>query len=429
MIYLRFPNFEKFSKQYDALKIQSYRVYSSLFELTPKASFTYSADYVMPDMLNFFVGSAFPIQWCSGTGAPADNFEDSLSDPVDLSNMFIKTVKCSNSEGGNLTTVTLVGEFEFFQNSKIRKAYTNKYGNEVVEDVIASNAVMNHYNLDIQKTDNVSTLYRTLGESDEDFVYKKALELYTLNAGKPLFYTGLDKIIHYTSLNNLTEATDKSKILIKLPGLATDNGSADFLANTIQNYVDEDDYVELEAADYDLNVGGAATVNLKNRAYSTSFSNGNVLTTSFTYEPALKGKSVFPVDKVFMLAAEATQALAVYNRPDASASFELKNYFDRFEDLITFKIKVTTIDPLQNLILAGDTIVIITPYVYSAYNGKYIVTEIEYGLDQGVSFMELKAVRATLDLVWVDGLKQDKESNDFKIPFAPTLQKNTLYTL
>ena len=81
MIYLRFPNFEKFSKQYDALKIQSYRVYSSLFELTPKASFTYSADYVMPDMLGFFFFFLFTVTCSSFSVASSYTFESVLSFP------------------------------------------------------------------------------------------------------------------------------------------------------------------------------------------------------------------------------------------------------------------------------------------------------------------------------------------------------------
>lgn len=440
MIYLEIPLIKEAAKAYDKIKLQSYRIYSSLFEPTPKANFKYASDYVMPDLLGIRVGSSFPVQYTvnidskkkseSEEDKTSDEEQKHFTDPVNLAGVCVQSIEPEGgANGGLLTTVTCTGEYDFFQNARIRKAYTQKYGNEIVKDVLDSNRIMKTYKRNIQKTDNYNTVYRSLGEADISFVTEDVAKQFVINAGQPLFFTSLDRKIHFTSLNNLLENTKKSKVVIDL-GSTYDEISRKFVKKQLKNYTDRKKSVTLSAVKYKFHIGGKeSTFSIKNSLYFTDFENNSTTTSVITYKPALKNKAYFPLDAFFMETAESTQAAATYNRPTSTIAFEAKNYFRSFEDLITVDIEIANIQNLKELILAGDNVTVITAYPYSVYNGNYIVSAVEYGLENNTNFMKLQLLRPTVDMTWAEGLVSDKSSQDFKYPYAPSINKFLYYNI
>lgn len=441
MIYLEIPIIKDAAKEYNKIQLQSYRLYSSLFEPTPKANFKYVSDYVMPDLLGLTIGSSFPIQYTANIPKDESNSvekeldtsakeEQDFTDPVDLAGLCVQDMVPESGVEGSLTVnVTCTGEFDFFQNSRIRKAYTKKYGDEVVDDVLESNRIMKAYERVINKTDNANTVYRTLGEADLDFVINDVAKNFLINAGKPIFYTSLDRKIYFTSINSILESTTKSKVVLEL-GVTNDAISQKMINNALKNFIDEDKATTLTTVKWKMHIGGKdTTFNIKNSIYFSDFENGTVSTSLTTFKPALKNQAYFPIDTFFMETAESTQAIATYNRPSTTIAFESKNYFDSFENLITLDAEITNIQNLNELVLAGDTITVLTPYPYSIYNGNYTVAAVEYGQETSTNFMKLKLIRANVDMTWIDSLTTDKSSEDFKFPFAPSINKNMYYSI
>lgn len=428
MFSLIMPNMENVQKQSPDIKISSYSLYSSIFETVPKLSFSYEAAYITPDALNLFIGSSFPIRYQFAKKISKD--EISKSEIKDLAGMVVSEVEMENSSIGTKTTVVCEGEFEFFQNSNIRKAYSAKYGNDVVNDILDLNNTLKSYNRKIEKTDNATTVYRALGDSDIEFAKTKILSKYTISNGQPLLFTSLDRTVNFTSVNNLLESNQKSKILINWPGLVTDSISKNALDDKLKSYLDDKSYTTLDAAEYKFNLGYKGTAfNLQNAVYYTSYENNLVTTNGYVFKPALNNVQYFPVDKFFTSFSKATQAVASYNRPSNNIVYESRNYFNSFENLITIHLKVTDIDKLEDLVLAGDLATVITAYPYSVYNGNYLVAEVEYGQDVVATFMELTLIRPTVDFTWQDLLTNNKESDEFKFKFAPNLQRNSLYSI
>lgn len=430
-------------KQSSDIKLNNYHLYSSIFEPTPKLSFSYSASYITPDALSFFIGTSFPIQYqfiknvvektiesVDGEEITQTKNSEEKTDLEDLAGLVVSDVEMEDSSTGTKTTVTCLGEFDFFQNSNIRKAYTSKYGNDIVEDILDANNIMQSYDRNIQKTDNSTTIYRSLGDSDIDFIQRNLYNKYTISNGKPLLFTGLDRKINFTSINNLLESNQKSKILINLPSASNDDLSETLVKDKLKNYLDETNYVNLTAANYSFHLGAKnSAFNLQNAVYYTSYENGLTTTNGYLFKPALSNKQYFPINRFFTTFSKATQAVATYNRPSSNIVYESRDYFDSFENLITIQVKITSITALQYLVLAGDFATVLTTYPYSIYNGNYLIAAVEYGQEETTTFMELTLIRPTVDMTWQDLLTSNKDSDEFKFPFAPTLQKSMLYSI
>lgn len=435
MLNLIMPVLENAQKQSSDIKLTNYHLYSSIFEPTPKISFCYNASYITPDALNFFIGSSFPIQYQfinkeKVTEDTSSKNKVNTTELKDIAGMVVSNVELENSSTGTKTTVTCTGEFDFFQNSNIRKAYTAKYGNEIVEDILVSNNIMKSYDTNIQKTDNATTIYRSLGEADIDFIKNLICKKYTITNGKPLLFTSLDRKINFTSVNNLLESTKKSKVLINWPSATSDELTKLTIQEKLKNYIDERDYVDLTVSEYNFKLGAKDTAfNLQNAVYYTNYEAGLTETSGYLFKPALSNKQYFPVNKFFTTFSKATQTVATSNRPANNIIYESRDYFDSFENLITIKVKVTDIMSLNNLILAGDFATVLTTYPFSVYNGNYLISEVEYGQEEAITFMELTLIRPTVDFTWQDILTNNKESSEFKFKFAPTLQKSSLYSV
>lgn len=439
MLVIKLPNLETIQQIATDVKLENYHLYSSIFEKTPKLSFSFTAAYATPDIMQLNIGSSFPLQYqFESTRSIKSQDEDGneeiinsseTTNPEDFAGMVVSNVTAENSPIGTKITVGCTGEFDFFQNSNIRKAYTNSYGNTIIQDILDSNNTMKGYQRDIQNTDNAATVYRSLGDSDLDFIESRIYKNYTINNGQPLLFTSLDRVVHFTSATNLLESNKKSKLVIKFKGLTNDSLSEAFVNGVLENYVDKD-YAEVTASEYKLKVGSGDTAfNLRNATYYTDFSFAVTSTTGYVFKPALKGKQFFPIDKFFTTFSKATQAVGVYNRPSNNIVYESRDYFDSFEKLITIKVKIAEITRLQSLVVAGDLATVVTTYPYSVYNGNYLIAEIEYGRDNQNTFMELTLIRPTLDFNWQENLTKNKESDDFKFTYAPTIQKSSLYSI
>lgn len=432
MLKLIMPILENAQKQASDIKLSNYHLYSSIFESTPKLSFCYTTSYITPDALNFFIGSSFPIQYQFVKKDVDKNSKDkeTLTDIKDLAGMVVSEVDLENSSVGTKTTITCAGEFEFFQNSNIRKAYTVKYGNEIVEDVLLSNNIIKSYDTNIQKTDNATTVYRCLGEADIDFIKNNLCKRYTITNGKPLIFTSLDRKINFTSINNLLESNKKSKILINWPNFNSDDLTRVTVQEKLKNYLDEKDYINLTAADYSFKLGSKNTAfNIQNAVYYTNYELGLTDTSGYLFKPALSNRQYFPINKLFTTFSKATQTVSTSNRPADNIIYESRDYFDSFENLITIKVRVTDIMNLNHLILAGEFATVMTTYPFSIYNGNYLISDVEYGQEEAVTFMELTLIRPTVDFTWQDMLTNNKDSSEFKFGFAPTLQKASLYSI
>ena len=436
MIYLRVPILEDFKKSDTSLKLNNFRIYSSIFKPTPKASFSLVTTYATPELYNFFIGSSFPLQYQFTNFEKQKEMKEKgqsdkpeFTDLKNLTGMSISNISVEASGSALQYEITCTGEFDFFQKSRIRKSYKNKFGNEIIQDVLDSNDIMKDYVRNIDKTDNAVTIYRTLGEADLDFIEDTINSNFTINFSKPLIFTGLDRSINYTSVNSLISRVVKTKLLLTWPSITQDKLAEKHLETLKKSYVEEDSFVELKTASCSLNIGGAAYNNIKNIAYYTDFSNGILDTAGYVHRPALKDKAYFPIDKGFINFIDSTQAIPVYNRPSSNISYETKRYFDGYENLITIKASVSDIGNLNHLVLAGDQVTVLTPYPYSVYNGNYVIAEIEYGQDQASPFMSLTLIRSNLDLKWVEKLQDNKDSEKFKLPFAPNFQKNLVYTI
>lgn len=426
------PILESAQKQASDIKLSNYHLYSSIFEPTPKLSFCYTASYITPDALNFFIGSSFPIQYqfIKKETDTSSKTKESATAIEDLAGMVVSEVNLENSSVGTKTTITCTGEFEFFQNSNIRKAYTVKYGNEIVEDVLISNNIIKSYDTNIQKTDNATTIYRCLGEADIDFIRDSICKKYTITNGKPLMFTSLDRKINFTSINNLLESNKKSKILINWPNFNSDDLTKVTVQEKLKNYLDEKDYISLTAAEYNFKLGSKNTAfNVQNAVYYTNYEAGLTDTSGYLFKPALSNRQYFPINKLFTTFSKATQTVSTANRPANNIIYESRDYFDGFENLITIKVRVTDIMNLNHLILAGEFATVMTTYPFSVYNGNYLISDVEYGQEEAVTFMELTLIRPTIDFTWQDMLTNNKDSSEFKFGFAPTLQKASLYSI
>ena len=434
MIIVDLPVLENVMKLNPDIKLSGYHLYSSIYETTPKLSFSYTPGYTTPDMLGLAFGSSFPIKWkteLSFEEATQDeNNIKNYTDPKDFAGMVVQEItEAGEKAGEELTTVTCTGEFDFTQNTALRKAYTKKFGQDIIKDVLQSNRALQSYEQNIQKTDNSNTILRTVGETDEDFILQTVNSQYTINNGRPIFFTSLDRKVHFTSVNNIIDNVKKTKVVLHM-GDVNDKPSEEFVNSTLRKYANTKKCIHLTVGPHKFRIGGKQYVkNIKPSVYYTNFENGTNMTTGFTFKPALKKKFYYPIDLMNYTMTKTSRSFAAVNRPESTFAYEAKNYVYDANDLISIEATITVFNDLHELILAGDVVTVLTKYPYSPYNGNYVVEMVEYGMEQTSPFLKLRLIRPNLDLTWVDGLKKSKDSQDFSFPFAPAFNKSLYYSI
>lgn len=439
MFRIKLPYAEELKEKDDKIDIVEYHLYSSIFEATPKLSIDFNVGYETPDALKLYLGSSFPIQYTVETVKKTTETDEEGNEHVveeiekedakDLVGMFVAQVRMQNAGTGALVSVHCYSDFLAFQRSDIRKAYMGEYGNAIVENIAESNATLSKYEQNVQQTDNVATLYRSLGMNDIEILQDHIGNMYTINGGKPLFFVGLDAKLNFTSVNNIFEKVKKTDLLIMTP--RTDDYESLKVSNELMsNYVDPDEVTKVTAADYQLIVGAEDSIfNIKNMVYYTNFLSENLDTTGYILKPSSVKKLNYPVDKIFINTVNANRTVSVNNRPPTNLVYEAKNYFEAFEKLITVKVRLTDANTLKRLYTAGEVVTVVLPYIYSVYNGNYIIAEIEYGQKTSVSFVEMVLIRPFIDEKWVEKLSDAKDSGNFKFPLAPAFDKSQLYSI
>lgn len=432
MFRIKIPLIDDLTEQSEDLKLEEYHLYSSIFEATPRLSLKMSTSYETPDALNLYLGSSFPIQYQitkETEQGPEDENPKEPTAPEDLAGLFVSKA-VMKTEGPKYTLdIQCDSEFLALQKSDTRKAYTATYGNQIVDDLITNNSVLSKYSRNVQATDNAATIYRSLGENDLSIVLDSLKRVYTIAGGQPLFYIGLDKKVNFTSINKLFSVSKKSNLLIRTGGV-DDDLSIETKNELIPNYVDEKNYIDVKATEFEFTLGGANSVfNIKTAAYYTSYNNGLINTVGYILKPATDEKTYYPINKVFLETTNANQTVSVFNRPVSNLCYEAKNYFEPFENLIAIRLKLADCGKLQKLYVAGELATVILPYAYSVYNGNYIISEIEYGQKGTNSFVELVLIRPNIDLKWAEKLNANKDSENFKLPVAIEPNKSLLYSI
>lgn len=433
MFRIKIPFVDDLIEKSDAIALAEYHLYSSIFDATPKLQLTLNVPYETPDAINLYLGTSFPIQYQitdeSSESSEEDTDDVDKTEPVDLAGLFVERVQMKKAGTGYQLIITCDNDFVAFQKSDTRKAYTASYGNQIINDLVTNNAVLSKYTRNIQATDNAATIYRSLGENDVAILFENIQKVYTISGGQPLFFIGLDKKVNFTSINKIFGANIKSNLVVST-GAVDDNLSIEHKKNLIPNYVDDKNYIELPATDFDFDLGNDHTIyNVKTAAYYTSYNNGLISTVGYILKPATNEKTYYPINKIFLETTNASQSVSVVNRPVSNLCYEAKNYFNAFENLITVKVTLAECAKLQRLYVAGDVVTLITPYAYSIYNGNYIVAEIEYGQKGTNSFVEMILIRPNVDLKWAEKLNANKDSEDFKLPVAIEPVKSQLYSI
>ena len=425
MIQINLKKIDEWKDQGADIQLVSYHLYTSVYDFTPKLSFTYKSSYLTPDSLGLFIGSSFPITY---NFLSKENGEEVKTPPKPFTGFCVESFDVHTGDVGLECTVKCIADIEFYQVSDLRRSYRNKYGNEVIEDVLNSSSYLKQKQRNIAKTNNVTTLYRTLGESDFDFISNQVLNEYSINLGQPLFYLGLDNTFNFTSINTLASSTNKSKVILKFKN-RSDDVSEKFIEKKLKDLTD-DNAITLNTQEAHLQIGLNESVNnIKNQVFYTNLQTGLITTTAYGLKPGSDQPLFYPIDRLFMSAIKNSQVTPLFNRPSENISYEVLNLFKGLDQLITIEAEISNVHQLQHLILAGDSITVITSYPYSVYNGNYTITDVEYGQDQTAFFMKVKLSRTAIDTTWTDELTEQKENDDFKFPFAPELRKNLLYTV
>lgn len=410
-----------------AVKFTAYKITSSIFEPVPSATFKFTTSYATPEILNLPIGSEFLVRYSFEDEVPEDG-SDTYSDFPDL---YLKKMKLKGSASGLEYEVQCRGILEFFQNAEFRKCYKNKYSNEILNDIFDSLQAFKDYERNFKKSSNSSTLYRTLGETDLDFIKLQVNNNFLIEGGKPLFFTGLDKKLNLSSINALLTDPKKSKCAILL-SVVNDKLSPKFVADKIKSYVEDPDAENFSTPDFEMYLGNDRVLKgIKPETFFTRFDSDVSSTAGYSFLPIQKEseKSVFPISKMFVNGVNTTDAKTFFNRPAKNVIAESRNTFESFEDLIKFKIKLTSLGPMKKLLLAGDKVCIVTPYPYSAFNGDYLISAITYGAEKAAAFCELEVIRPNLDPSWSEKLEEQKDSEDFGFAYAPELNTSTLFSV
>lgn len=443
MLKFKIPKLEEFHDQYESIGLPAYHIYSSIYKPVPQTSVTFRNPYLTPEAFGLHVGGTILIGYNTLPDVIEEEdgtLKEEEEDPLTfLPGLTIESIETTLA-GEVMTHLSLVGDFEFYQNSDLRVSYKDKYGNEIVEDILNTNDAIKTFERDLQKTDNTTLLYRSLGESDLDFIGQQLKAHYRISCGEPLFYIGLDKVVHFTSINRIIETTTKSHFLLRIKNVE-DTPSQEMLDSAIKNYIDEEDYVELHCDYMKMITGGAATKNLKNVTYATDFGFKTSSTAGYVRKPGSQDNMYFPVNKMFMSSVKSTTATTLYNQATADMAYLSNGLYPTPDNLITIKTQVTDFQNLDRLILAGDIVTVLTTYPYSWYNGNYIVSEVEYGYEiespvdengkptETTNAIYLTLIRPNLDLDWSEKLSDNKGSEEFLIPFAPAPEKSNLYKI
>ena len=422
MINIKIPTLEEAVKNSNGtIEPIDYQIYSSIYKPFPTVSIGYKSSYVMPDALNFFIGNSNVLTYTS------DAKED--AEYTNFGNFSLTGKEVEGTGDGIISRLFYNGSFDFYQRSDIRKIYKNSYGNDIIKDLIASNNHLNKsmYTSKIEKTDNTSTVYRSLGENDVDFIEKSVYPDYIIDGGKPLFFIGLDDCINFTSINHILNGVDKPKFLLKLNTI-DDKVSAEFNSGLVNSLLQEN-YSTLTSKKFKFQIGTDKKYkNIKTVAYYTSFNNSNRTTVEkLSFLPATSKPRYYPLSKMVFDSIDATQSIALCNRPQKNIIFEAQNDFDSFEDLIRVNVTIENMGQFKDLLIAGQKIFLLTPYPYSLYNGEYVVSSIEYFSKSGIGMAQIECARPYLDETFIEKLADFKDSDQFQLPFAPQIPRDLLY--
>lgn len=433
MIDIRFKFLdEKVDASAGRMNIDGYQIYSSIYKPFPTVRYTYKTDYVMPDMLNCLIGQNNSLQYCiNPTRGPDDEW-------INIGDVYLTSMELDGDKSTMKVSLLYNGAIDLYQVSDVIKSYKEKYGNEIVEDVINSNNRLQSYTKDFQKTDNYSTAYRSLGESDLQFILDTLCSDFTINGGKPLFFVGLDNVMHFTSVNSLLSKSTGMGLSEKnsLPTLYIDLGvkegelTTPFLQSMVKDFMSQD-YDKVVSSDFTMSIGGNKTYkNLKPALYFSSFTSPHESQTEkLSYLPATNDVQYYPISKFVYNTVDSTTTDVAKNRPNQNIVFEGQNAFPSIENLITIKTTIDNLNEINRLILAGDKVMITTPYAYSMYNGVYIISEIEYYLENGIGKAHVTCIRPHLETTWAGKLTTLKDSGKFEYPWAPEASKTMIYSI
>ena len=395
MFDITLPVLEKLEKE-RLFDILSFKIKSSIFESIPTFILRVKSSNYMPDDMRLLIGSALDCKY--ETGGKKKSFPD----------LYLKNIKMTGDPTTMYFDIFYYGALLFLQRSDERVCTKNKYANEVLNDIFDKLPFFkNNYELIFKKSENYATLYRSLGTSDLEFINNQVCKNYSIQRGTPLFFTGLDKKITLTSINEISNRTEKAKVVVKL--CSNYNGKdREFINKQVKSIADKN-YTELTSTQFWMDLGENFE-GLKPSAYYSPFDSDMNITSAYDFNPSKGGKDYFPVSKNFLNMIETTDAQVFINRPKGNILFETRSHFKSFEDLIKFKIKITDLSTLNHLIVAGDKIMLCTANAHSGFNGAYLVSEIAYGKDKSIPFCEMTVIRPNLDL-----------------NFEPSIPKMTLY--
>ena len=82
--------------------------------------------------------------------------------------------------------------------------------------------------------------------------------------------------------------------------------------------------------------------------------------------------------------------------------------FESSEDFVRIRAEVKDLTEINELVLAGDKVVITTPYPYSVYNGIYAIEDITYVSKSNLTSMIITCIRPNIDLSWSDNIKKEE---------------------
>ena len=398
---------------------------SSIRESFPTAGYYYQSPYVTPDMLLLNVGCATGLKYSLDNPATT-KWED--RNWTDFPTMLFKEANCHGGVKGMDWCCQFVNKLSFFQNTDIREAYTDRFGNDVVNAVIKSNAYLQTLSTNIQKTDNFNSLFRSLGENDVDFIDKTVSPNYSIAYGKPLFFIGLDGKINYTSVNRILNDGAMPKLYISL-GELQDKLSEKFLKEKVKSLMGSDNYSKCTSQNYDMLLGeNDKWKHIKPVMYYSRFDLPNTSSsTEISYKPVTDKETFYPLDDATFTQIKGTESDSISNTANSTVLYEAKNCFDSSEDFVKIKVEVKDLTDINTLVVAGDKVVITTPYPYSVYNGVYVVEDITYVTKSNLTSMLVTCIRPNIDLSWSETLGDLKDSEEFKFMFAPIPNRNIFY--
>lgn len=422
---LDLDNFIEANGAKDVVTPMGFFIKSSIREAMPVAGYYYTSGYVTPDMLLLNVGSAVGLKYSLD---PA-NTEWKNRNWNDFPSMLFKNAKCHGGVKGMDWTLNFINKLSFFQNSDIREAYTDRFGNDVINAVIKSNSYLQNLQTNIQKTDNFNSLFRSLGENDIEFINETVSPNFSIAYGKPLFFIGLDGKINYTSINRILNDSYMPKLQLSL-GEIHDKVSKAFTKSKVESLMGSDKYSRCSTNNYDIDLGGEdGWKHIKPVMYYSRFDLPNsVASTEISYQPVTDKETFYPLDNMVFTQIRSTESGSIFNKANSTVLYEAKNMFESSEDFVRIRAEVKDLTEINELVLAGDKVVITTPYPYSVYNGIYAIEDITYVSKSNLTSMIITCIRPNIDLSWSDTLGDLKDSEEFQFKYAPTPNRSLFYS-